>query len=1059
MVDRDFETHVRRQLRILQQVVGSPSDAALARRSGVAPATFSEVLSGKRRIREEFVSKVVAGCLTFARERGFAPVDEQRVLRALRLPGHTATDAGILERDADLNRCSAVLAAVRSRAGGTMVIEGPAGIGKSELLARVQAEAAVRGMVPLGTRGSERGRALPFGAARSLLARWVASHSQREQELLFAGPAAMARIPLGLALHPHATTSSASPDNVIGLIEALYWLVVNATSRSTADRSGHEGHGLLLAVDDAHWLDEESLNWLRFLCDGLASLPVVVVMAYRPHEPQPVPILTQIALRATEVVRPRPLSREAIRIIVERMLPRPQRQPADDRFCAEVLRRSGGNPFYLRWMLNLAIERGLTPTAGAADQVHTLTPQHTVLYLRERLAALGRTAQRLAESIAVLGPGCSIEHAGRLAGLTAPEAKHDYDRLCHAAILSAGPTVDFYHPIIRSAVYDNIDPSVRSDMHREAARLLSEFHAPLDQVSLDGVAGHLLEVHATGDPWVVQVLETAAQNALARGLSATAARYLQRAVAEPPPAPQRGRIRLRYGQALALGPIAAALPHLLAAYEQATDETLRAQAAYSLAKTYSYADRLGDAVRLLESAIKDCADERWRQRLLVEQLVWANWWTNDPHRLRRMRQTEALASQLTGATREHRMLLTLHAWNQLRRGEPRERGLATIRPVIDAGLEFADLEDGMEVGTMAAFIPMLSGDPALARELFTQAVHDLEQGGWRGTHLAFAHTHLGNCALRQGRLADAVAEADIALRLADRAGQHTPAHWFATGTLIQAYLARGEVEQAKAVCAQRSYAGRQPDALMLPVPQAVYGALQLASAATTQAVATLRAIGAWLDDVHLTNPAWCPWRFDLALALRRTAPREAEEIATVALGQADRFGCPATRGRARRTLAALRPAAAALPLLRESADLLREAPDRFEYALTLADLGVALVRTGRPDDARPILSEAAFLADECGALGLHARVTRHLAAIGAPITPRHRVNDLHPRQRRAAQLAAQGHSDPEIAHAMVLDLDTIGTLLREASQRLRVESRAQLGRALAFDSSPTGTDR
>jgi hypothetical protein len=62
----DSGDHLRRQLRTLQRAVGDPTDAVLARRSGVAAATFSEAMSGKRRLRDEFVAKVIGGCLASA---------------------------------------------------------------------------------------------------------------------------------------------------------------------------------------------------------------------------------------------------------------------------------------------------------------------------------------------------------------------------------------------------------------------------------------------------------------------------------------------------------------------------------------------------------------------------------------------------------------------------------------------------------------------------------------------------------------------------------------------------------------------------------------------------------------------------------------------------------------------------------------------------------------------------------------------------------------------------------------------------------------------------------
>jgi transcriptional regulator with XRE-family HTH domain len=537
----DHDEHIRRQLRTLQRMAGGPTDAALARRSGVAAATFSEVMAGKRPPRPAFVSKIVAGCLAYARASGHAPLDEDRVLQALRLPGHTAADAGILERDDELTRCSAALDVVEAGVGATMIVEGPAGIGKSEMLRRVCAEAAVRGIVPLAARGSERDRGIAFGAARTLLTRWVAELGKRGQSLLFADAAAPARVPLGML--PSARTD---PGTMIGHAEALYWLVVNATSLLASD---DRGAALLLAVDDAHWLDEESLRWLGFLSDRLAGLPVLLVLAYRPHEPRPAPALARIALGANEIIRPNPLSHEAVRILVGRALSRPGSRPGpdlrpDDRFCAAVFDHTGGNPIHLRRVLDLARERRLAPTATAAQQVGELVPPLLIEYLNQRLAGLGPAARHLARAAAVFGRGCSLRHVARLTGLDLGEAKRGYDRLCQAGILTAGPTVEFQHPVVRGAIYDGIDPSERSDAHLAAARLLHD-----QQAGPDAVATHLLRVHTSGDSWVAHTLCEAAEEALRSGLSGMAARYLKRAVDEPPPAAHRYQVMRRYGQA------------------------------------------------------------------------------------------------------------------------------------------------------------------------------------------------------------------------------------------------------------------------------------------------------------------------------------------------------------------------------------------------------------------------------------------------------------------------------------------------------------------------------
>lgn len=1016
------DDHLRRQLRTLQQVVGAPTDAALARRSGVAAATFSEAMSGKRRLRDEFVAKVISGCLATARASGHAVLDPQHVLHALRLPGHTAADSGILERDDALNSCSAVLDGIRARAGATIVIEGPAGIGKSELLARVCAESAVRGITPLLVRGNQRDQTLAFGGVRALLARWVSSHSARDKQRLFAGAASFAKVPLGL---PHTGRGS-----MIGFIEALYWLVVNATGLAGRDDA------LLFAVDDAHWLDEESLDWLEFLANRLAGLPVVILLAHRPDEPTRAPALTRVALHATQVVRPQPLSLDAVRTIVGRG-PIGRARVPDGAFCSALLEHSGGNPFYLRWMLNLARDRNLAPTAAAAAQVGGLTPHQVVLHLNERLDRLGSDARLVARTIAVLGPGGSLDRAIRLAGLSPEDGKREYDRLCKAEILADQSSVDFRHPIIRGAVYDAIEPSQRSDLHLAAARQLHH-----DDSDTDAVAAHLLQVHTSGDPWVADRLSAAASDAMASGLASTAARYLGRAVAEPPPPAERCRVRLRHGQALALGELSAALPELLTAYDMAPDDAQRTEAAIALAKAYSYANRLGDAVQHLDRALNGSPDSVLRGRLQAEQLLWATWWAEDPHRPERMELLDRLAPPLAGRDHVERLLITLHAWSLVLRGHPRTDATDAIGPVVRHGVTFADLDQGMEVATMTAFVHLYSDDLAVARGMFDQAVQEFDRDGWRGTHLAFARVHQGNVALREGRLADAVADAEIALRLADRTGSGTPAELFATGTLIEALLARGDLDRAAAVRTAREYGVRQPDALVLPIPWAVHGALELARGEVRRATATLRRTGQWLEHAHLANPSICSWRLDLARALRQSAPDEAREIADIAARQADRFGNPLTRAQALRTLAALDPSTAVEPL-QEAAHLLADAPNRLERAHVLAELGGALAREGH--DAREHLSNALALADECDATSLRTEIARQLGVHPS----RRRVNALDPRRQRVVRLAADGHSDAKIAYQMVLDLDTVTRLRHESQDILGAGSRAELRRALA----------
>jgi DNA-binding NarL/FixJ family response regulator len=97
-------------------------------------------------------------------------------------------------------------------------------------------------------------------------------------------------------------------------------------------------------------------------------------------------------------------------------------------------------------------------------------------------------------------------------------------------------------------------------------------------------------------------------------------------------------------------------------------------------------------------------------------------------------------------------------------------------------------------------------------------------------------------------------------------------------------------------------------------------------------------------------------------------------------------------------------------------------------------------------DARALLSDALTLADACGARSLGNAIAWRLGS--APHLQRRRLDALDARRERVARLAADGHSESEIAYSMVLGLDTVTTLLREAHDALGAGSLAELRRAL-----------
>ena len=433
---------------------------------------------------------------------------------------------GLYERETELAALSQALAAARSGAGGLVVLEGPAGIGKSRLLAEARAMADALGMTVLTARGIDLERDAPFGVAADLfavaLARADGPGPDAGRTRLLSGQAALAAALFDPVPPPSADSSA--------LVRGLYWLTVNvAASASDGGRPG----GLLIEVDDAQWADRPSLSYLAHLAARIDELPAVLVIAVRSGE-RAVDQQTLDWLRdrsGRSLLRPRALSPEAIALMARAELP--AAEPAFTRACAEV---TDGNPFLATELLRALRADGIAPTASAVAQVRSLVPDSVLRAVLVRLARLGEPAELLAKAVAVLGNRAPMRQARLLAGLDAAPAEQAADALARAHILAPGEPLRFSHPLIATSVYADIPAFARARAHRRAADLLAA-----DGAAPDVVVAQLLLTRPDGDQRTVATLREAAARALTRGDPSAAAHLLQRALAEPPGRPTGAR--------------------------------------------------------------------------------------------------------------------------------------------------------------------------------------------------------------------------------------------------------------------------------------------------------------------------------------------------------------------------------------------------------------------------------------------------------------------------------------------------------------------------------------
>ena len=917
----------------------------------------------------------------------------------------------LLEREDELAALEDVL-----REGGVLMVEGGSGIGKTSLLAAAAEGAAALGHELVRARGSELEAGFAFGVVRQLFERRLALASADERRALLAGPASAAK-PV-LAGKP---VEGAAADTSFAVLHGLYWLAANLAAAQP----------LAITVDDAHWADLVSLRFLAYLAPRVEGLALSLLIALRPSRPaeEPAP-LAAIRAEAT-VLRPRLLSEGAATDLVQSTAG----SEVSAELCAALWRTSGGNPFYLTELL-----RGVEPSETPMENVRDGVTRHVAARIRR----LDRDALRLAQSLAVLGDGSELRHGAALAGLGFEAGTRLAAGLVQLEILAADTPPRFLHPIVRDSVEASLAGDERDIAHRTAARLLHGEGAPPGRVG-----AHLLQVQPSAEAWVVARLREAAAEAVESGAPLAAATLLGRALAEPPPPAERVPLLLDLGRAEELAGQDMALEHLDRARELTDDRRQRAQIGLQLARAQADLFHWVEAVDVSEATLAELGDhETDLQAKLEAQVVAAGLRV-----ARRASQVLPALERLAGhqqsqdATADYLFAQGMVAlWIQ---GRPATNVRA---PLVEAFARRGAAGENWDTRGPAAWALIFAEGYDTAQTVLASMRTEVERSGSaRGLFTTF--TTLGLLSARLGALPEADSAARISLRVLEGRG-FAPGLRLLASVLIDVGIEAGQLDEAQAVLDQLRLTELPAD-LSTVIALAARGRLRLAQGGPAEALADFEKLRelyspeTWGLEMH--DNGFLHARSGAALALLQLGEREqAQELANQELADARAFGAARALGIALRVAALTHGDDTGLALLEESVALLRGSPAQLERAHSLCELGAALRRQGHRADAREPLSEALDLAARCGARALAARTREELTASGARPRSEWRtgVEALTPSELRVARLAAQGHTNREIAQALYVTLKTVEGHLARVYDKLQIVGRGELTQGL-----------
>jgi tetratricopeptide (TPR) repeat protein len=250
--------------------------------------------------------------------------------------------------------------------------------------------------------------------------------------------------------------------------------------------------------------------------------------------------------------------------------------------------------------------------------------------------------------------------------------------------------------------------------------------------------------------------------------------------------------------------------------------------------------------------------------------------------------------------------------------------------------------------------------------------------------LAAAHSLRTSVIRRRGDLAGAERDGRTAAGLLAAAGvePHADAALLLLARRIATRLDRGDVPGAEELLSSVDDLPEGRGTLALRYAR---GRLYAATGRPGEGLADLFHCGERLAARQADRPSVLPWRSSAAAVLAAIGTAEAATRLVAAEVELARTSGPASAlGRALRVEGTV-PGGRGLAALLEAVQVLEQTPRRFEYALALVDLGVALTAARRRPQARRVLREGLEVAEECGSPALADRARTAYAAAGGKV--------------------------------------------------------------------------
>jgi DNA-binding CsgD family transcriptional regulator len=920
------------------------------------------------------------------------------------------TTAALVGRRLDLAEIDRFLTSVEDGAAGVLVLSGPAGIGKTTLWQAGIEAARERGFAVVSARPTEVETGLAFAALGDLVGPLL--------ELPLPPLPEPQREALDAAL---LRTTADAPPHPLGVSLATLHVL-----RTAADEAP-----VLVAIDDAPWLDDASARAIEFAMRRLADDRVGFLVGRRtaaPADPLPSWLSTAPPDRFRRLDL-EPMTVDETGALLRERLGLTLRRPVLVRLHAIT----GGTPFYAIELGRDLQLRDETETAAALEAPRTLDR-----LVGARISSLGPEAAEVALLAAALSsPTTAVLEAAAGpstadAGLADAEAAGLLER--------SGQAVRFTHPLLAAATYARARPDRVRAVHQRLAAIVTD---PEER------ARHLARTATGPDAVVAESLESAAAAARRRGSPEVAAELAEDAARLTPPgqADQGGRrLLLAADHLLASGDLGRADAMLDALAEVAPAGPVRAGALVRRARIALYLMDSATAERLLlESMPQTAGDPTLHVEVhallaSIGHLTWRHW---RPARLH-MWEALRLARELGDTTLLFQVLGHAATW---RHGLGRPwRDLMAEADALEVpedavpALEHPDLQ----------FARLLAreGDATEARRRVGRLVDTARDAGdW--TSLPRLLVSAATVEVEAGDLDRAESLAAEARTGLLQTGEGAFLFDTAVVELTLAVL-RGRVDEARDLAATIE---RELGETSRPVNRSgrrlALGSLELALGRPDAALEALDPVMAEAGLGRLL-PVW--WESAVALHVEALVgagrAREARPRVEHLVLRARRRGPAAALADALRARAVVLAAdgdpEAALLSAEQAVAIHDDLELPFRAARAWFTLGEVRRRARQRSAARAAFETAL---SRFSAVGTPLWIDRTRSELERVASRRPSGSALTDTERRVAELAAAGNTNKEIAEALFMSVHTVEAHLTRVFRALGVQSRTELARA------------